>query len=87
LIEDVERKSRRGFTPNSFEFEKRRQRFIGAHNEPLSVTALCVCNPDRSPVGIQRLTEIAQVHGFFSSQSFWKAKDRNSPGDSIPITC
>jgi len=24
------------------------------HNETLSVAAMCVCNPDRSPVGINR---------------------------------
>jgi hypothetical protein len=28
--------------------------FIGMHNETLSVVAVCVCNPDRSPVGINR---------------------------------
>jgi hypothetical protein len=35
-------------------FEKRRQFFIGMHNEPLSIAAMCVSNPDRSPVGINR---------------------------------
>ena len=35
-----------------FEFEKRSQLFIRAHNETLSVAAMCVCNPDRSPLGI-----------------------------------
>jgi hypothetical protein len=28
--------------------------FICPHNETLSVVAMCVCNPDRSPVGINR---------------------------------
>jgi hypothetical protein len=28
------------------EFDKRRQLFIGAHDEPLSVAAMRVCNPD-----------------------------------------
>jgi hypothetical protein len=46
--------------------------FSLARTEPLSVAAMCIGNPDRSPVGIQRLTGIAQVHGCFSSQSFWK---------------
>jgi hypothetical protein len=27
---------------------------IGAHNEALTVAAMRVCNPDRSPVGINR---------------------------------
>ena len=35
-----------------FEFHKRSQLFIRVHNESLSVAAMCVCNPDRSPVGI-----------------------------------
>src|SRR6266513_847508 len=30
------------------------QVFLGAHNEPLSVVAMRVCNPDRSPVGLKR---------------------------------
>jgi hypothetical protein len=34
-----------------FEFEKRRQLFIRAHNEALSV-AMRVSNPDCSPLGI-----------------------------------
>jgi hypothetical protein len=37
-----------------FEFHKRRQVFIGTHNETLSVVAMRVSNPDRSPVGINR---------------------------------
>jgi hypothetical protein len=37
-----------------FEFDKSRQLFIRVHNEPLSVAAMRVCNPDRSPVGINR---------------------------------
>jgi hypothetical protein len=36
------------------ELEKRRQFFIRVHNESLSVSAMCVGNPDRSPVGINR---------------------------------
>jgi hypothetical protein len=31
-----------------FELHKRRQFFIGPHNETLSVIAMCVHNPDRS---------------------------------------
>jgi hypothetical protein len=37
-----------------FEFHKRSQLFIRTHNETLSVAAMCVCNKDRSPVGINR---------------------------------
>jgi hypothetical protein len=37
-----------------FQFNERRQLFIGSHNEPLSVAAMRVCNPDRSPAGINR---------------------------------
>jgi hypothetical protein len=35
-----------------FKHKKRRQLFIRMYNETLSVIAVCVCNPDRSPVGI-----------------------------------
>jgi hypothetical protein len=37
-----------------FDFEKRGQQFICANNETLSIVAMRVCNPDRSPVGINR---------------------------------
>jgi hypothetical protein len=37
-----------------FEFDKRSQLFTRAHNETLSIAAMRVSNPDRSPVGIQR---------------------------------
>jgi hypothetical protein len=33
-----------------FKFNKRSQLLIGTHDETLSVVAMCVCNPDRSPV-------------------------------------
>jgi len=35
--------------------EKRSQLFIGTHNETLSVAAMRVSNPDRSPFDYQRL--------------------------------
>jgi hypothetical protein len=42
-------------TPNRcFKFHKRRQLFIRAPNETLSVVAVCVCNPDCSSAGINR---------------------------------
>jgi hypothetical protein len=37
-----------------FKVQKRSQLFIRTHNETLSVVAMRVCNPDRSPVGINR---------------------------------
>jgi hypothetical protein len=37
-----------------FQFEKRSQLFIRGRNKTLSVVAMCVCNPDRSLVGINR---------------------------------
>jgi len=37
--------------PRGFKFKKRRQLFIGTHNEPFSV-AMRISNPDCSPVGI-----------------------------------
>jgi hypothetical protein len=38
---------------NRFEFHKCSQFFVRPHNETLSVVAVRVGNPDRSPVGIQ----------------------------------
>jgi hypothetical protein len=37
-----------------FKFYKRGQLFISVHNETLSVIAVRIGNPDRSPVGINR---------------------------------
>ena len=37
-----------------FQFQKRSQSFIRAHNETLSVAVMRLCNPDRSSVGINR---------------------------------
>jgi hypothetical protein len=36
-----------------FQFQKRSQLFIRAHNETLSVAAVCVSNPDCSALAIQ----------------------------------
>jgi hypothetical protein len=41
-------------TNRPFQFQKRRQDFVRAHNETLSVVAMCVHNPNRSPFAIQR---------------------------------
>ena len=37
-----------------FQVQKRSKLLIGVHNEPFPITAMRVCNPDRSPVGINR---------------------------------
>jgi len=37
-----------------FQFQKSGQLFIRMHNETLSVVAMRISNPDRSPVGINR---------------------------------
>jgi hypothetical protein len=37
-----------------FQFQKRGQLFIRVHNELVSVAAMRVNNPDRSPVAIER---------------------------------
>jgi hypothetical protein len=39
---------------DSFEFQKRGQLFIRSDDKTLSIVAMRVCNPDRSPVGINR---------------------------------
>jgi hypothetical protein len=42
-------------SPNRrLQFEKRSQLFIRVRNKTLSVVAVCVCNPDCSPVEINR---------------------------------
>jgi hypothetical protein len=47
-----------------FEFYKRSRFFIRVHNEALSVATMCVCNPDRSPAGINRLDAAPTPTGF-----------------------
>jgi len=39
------------------QLHERSQEFIGAHDETLPVVAVCVCNPDRSPVTIDPMEE------------------------------
>jgi len=41
-------------TGHRFQFQKSRQLFLRLHNETLSIVAMCVCNPDGSPVEINR---------------------------------
>jgi len=49
---DLRDQIHREFVNRPFQFHKRSQLFVGLHNEPLSVAAMCASNPDRSPVGI-----------------------------------
>jgi len=52
-------------TPNCrFEFEKRGQFFICSHNETLPIIAVCISNPDSSPLrmnGLKRNTSYNRV--------------------------
>jgi hypothetical protein len=41
-------------TNRPFQFQKRSQFFIGMHDKALSVAAMRVSNPDRSPARINR---------------------------------
>jgi len=47
-----------------FQFQKRRQLFIRTHNEPFSVAAMCVSNPDCSPSNPSRLRPAHAESGF-----------------------
>jgi hypothetical protein len=47
-----------------FKFQKRSQLFIRAHNETLSVVAVCVNDPDRSPFAIYRRDTAPTPAGF-----------------------
>jgi hypothetical protein len=47
-----------------FQFNERPQLFIRMHNETLSVIAVCVCNPDCSPVGINRFFRFRSCRNF-----------------------
>jgi hypothetical protein len=47
-----------------FEFQKRSQLFIRTHNEPLSVVAMSVNNPDRPALAIYRCNTAPTPLGF-----------------------
>ena len=51
---DLRDQTHREFVNRPFQFRKRSLLLIRAHNETLSIVAMRVCNPDRSPVGINR---------------------------------
>jgi hypothetical protein len=47
-----------------FQFHERSQHFIGAHDETLSVTAMRVNNPNRSPLNIESCDPAETPSGF-----------------------
>jgi hypothetical protein len=53
-----------------FKFDKRRQLFIGTHNESLAIAVMCVRNPDCSPVGINRRDVTQAPTGFVMKIEF-----------------
>jgi TolB-like protein/Flp pilus assembly protein TadD len=57
-VSDLRHSSRR------FKFKKGCQSFVCMHNETLSIVAMCVNNPDRSPVGIDSCNTAPTPSGF-----------------------
>jgi hypothetical protein len=51
-------------TNRPFQFQKRNQLFIGAHNEPSSVAAMRVSNPDCPPLTINGRNAAPTPTGF-----------------------
>jgi hypothetical protein len=47
-----------------FQFQKRGQHFIGVHNETLSIVAVRVNNPDRSPLTVNGRNRAPTPSGF-----------------------
>jgi hypothetical protein len=64
-----------------FEFDKRCQRFIRSHNETLSVAAMRVCNPNRSPFGIA--CEVWKRH----AKAFFGVRRLARSPDILPRPC
>jgi hypothetical protein len=52
------------FAGDSFKFKKCRQFFLSSLNETLSVVVMRVCNPNCSPVGINRCDATPAPTGF-----------------------
>jgi len=72
---------------DSFELEKRRQLFLRAHNKTLSVAAVRINNPDRSPVEVHGCNAAPTPTGFaeiVSGVSTFK-KVRLYWVDSLPV--
>jgi hypothetical protein len=68
-----------------FQLQKRGQLFIRPHNETLSVVAMRVNNPDRSP-GVFFTAGIAdEEQGLFGiiTEDWDRTKQSNSPSDSV----
>ena len=79
-----------------FQFHKRSRLFVRTHDETLSVVAMYVSNPDRSPVGINRcnaaptptgLAEIVSDEFPRTFSVFWCRQDagRNLIRDSVDV--
>jgi hypothetical protein len=51
-------------TNRRFKFHKSGQLFVRSHNETFSIAAMCVCNPDRLPVGINGCDTAPTPTGF-----------------------
>jgi hypothetical protein len=47
-----------------FQFQKRSPLFIGVHNEPFSIVAMCIGNEDRSPVRVHNRNAAPTPAGF-----------------------
>lgn len=76
-------------TSRQFELQKRSHLLIRTHNETLSVAAMCVCNPHRSPGKISSESSTSSVRsahrasGRFRSRSrvhTWRPTQTSVPG-------
>jgi hypothetical protein len=56
--------SQQAETNRPFQFQKRRQFFVGVHNEALTVAAMCVSHEDRSPFAIHSCDTAPTPTGF-----------------------
>jgi|SRR5262245_34475372 len=59
-------------TDRPFQFQKRSQFFIRTHNETLAVVAVCVSNPDCSPLGLE--SGLANLPCFPANFPLWRQK-------------
>jgi hypothetical protein len=54
------------------------QVFLRWHNEALSTVAMCVCNPDRAPVGVAARRDMLRIN--WKNISVWKNRRSYSQG-------
>ena len=77
---DLRDQIHREFVNRPFQFHKRSLLLIRAHKETLSIVAMHVCNPDRSPVGINRRntaptpTGLAEIVCYKSPGTIWRGE-------------